>query len=52
MLDMIEQTAKKGREQIAEIEKVMNKMGPEIQKKLPKVYSKNLLEILFRRPKK
>jgi hypothetical protein len=28
MLDMIEQTAKKGREQIAEIEKVMNKMGP------------------------
>jgi hypothetical protein len=38
MLDMIEQTAKKVREQIAEIEKVMNKMGPEIQKKLPKVY--------------
>lgn len=50
MLDMVEQTAKKGREQIAEIEKVMNKMGAEIQKKLPKVYSKDLLEILFRLP--
>jgi Fic family protein len=50
MLDMIEQTAKKGRAQIAEIEKVMTKMGAEIQKKLPKVYSKDLLEILFRLP--
>ena len=50
MLDMIEQTAGKGREQIIEIEKVMNKMGAEIQKKLPKVYSKDLLEILFRLP--
>ena len=47
---MVEQTAKKGREQIAEIEKVMNKMGAQIQKKLPKVYSKDLLEILFRLP--
>jgi len=50
MLDMVEQTDKKGREQIAEIEKVMNKMGAEIQKKLPKVYSKDLLEILFHLP--
>lgn len=50
MLDMVEQAAKKGREQIAEIEKVMNKMGAEIQKKLPKIYSKDLLEILFRLP--
>ena len=47
MLDMIEQTAKEGRKQIAEIETVMTKMGIEIQKKLPKVYSKDLLEILF-----
>lgn len=50
MLDMIEQTALKGRKQIAEIEALMNKMGAEIQKKLPKVYSKDLLEILFRLP--
>lgn len=50
MLDMVEQTATKGRGQIAEIEKVMNKMGAEIQKKLPKIYSKDLLEILFRLP--
>ena len=50
MLDMIEHTAKKGRKQIADIESVMNKMGAEIQKKLPKVYSKDLLEILFRLP--
>ena len=50
MLDMIEQTALKGRKQIAEIETLMNKMGAEIQKKLPKVYSKDLLEILFRLP--
>jgi Fic family protein len=50
MLDMVEQSAKKGREQIAKIEKLMNTMGAEIQKKLPKVYSKDLLEILFHLP--
>lgn len=50
MLEMVEQTAKKGREQIAEIENVMNKMGAAIQKKLPKIYSKDLLEVLFRLP--
>ncbi|HXA01672.1 MAG TPA: Fic/DOC family N-terminal domain-containing protein [Cytophagaceae bacterium] len=50
MLDMIEQTALKGRKQIGDIEEVMNRMGEQIQKKLPKVYSKDLLEILFRLP--
>lgn len=50
MLDMIEQTSKKGREQISEIEKLMTTIGEEIQKKLPKVYSKDLLEALFRLP--
>jgi Fic family protein len=50
MLDMIEQTALKARHQIAEIETLMNRMGQEIQGKLPKVYSKDLLEILFRLP--
>ena len=50
MLDMVEQTALRGREQIAEIEKLMNAMGTEIQEKLPKIYSKDLLEVLFKLP--
>tara|TARA_R110002050_G_scaffold30192_1_gene77140 strand:- start:12465 stop:13589 length:1125 start_codon:yes stop_codon:yes gene_type:complete len=50
MLDMVEQTASKGRQQIAEIEKLMNKMGAEIQEKLPRIYSKDLMEQLFRLP--
>jgi Fic family protein len=50
MLDMVEQTALKGRRQIAEIEKLMNEMGTEIQKKLPKIYSKDLMLELFRLP--
>lgn len=50
MLDMVEETALKGRQQIAEIEKLMNEMGTEIQEKLPRIYSKDLLEVLFRLP--
>lgn len=50
MLDMVEQTAIKGRQQIAAIEMLMAKMGSEIQKKLPKVYSKDLVELLFKLP--
>ncbi|HUH47666.1 MAG TPA: Fic family protein [Arenibacter sp.] len=50
MLDMIEQTALRGRQQIADIEKLMNIMGGEIQERLPKVYSKDLLEVLFQLP--
>ena len=50
MLDMIETTAKNGRERIRQIEKLMVEAGKEIQKELPKVYSKDLLEILFRLP--
>jgi Fic family protein len=50
MLDMIEVTAKNGRERIEKIEKLMDAMGVDIQKKLPKIYSKDLLEILFRLP--
>ena len=50
MLDMIEQTALKGRKQIAQIEKLMNEMATEIQQKLPKIYSKDLMEELFRLP--
>ncbi|MCB0448316.1 MAG: Fic family protein [Gelidibacter sp.] len=50
MLDMVEQTALKGRQQITEIEKLMNEMGTEIQEKLPKIYSKDLMEQLFKLP--
>ena len=50
MLDMVEQTALKGRSQITEIEKLMNEMGTEIQQRLPKIYSKDLMGELFRLP--
>ena len=50
MLDMIEVTSQNGRSRIEKIEKLIKSMGGEIQKKLPKIYSKDLLEILFRLP--
>lgn len=50
MLDMIEQTSKNGREQITKIKKLMTVTGEDIQIKLPKAYSKDLLEALFRLP--
>jgi Fic family protein len=50
MLDMIETTAKKDRQRISQIEKLMGTMGAEIQTRLPKVFSKGLMEILFRLP--
>ena len=50
MLEMVEQTALKGRKQIAAIENLMIEMGKEIQYKLPKIYSKELMEELFRLP--
>lgn len=50
MLDMIESTAKKDRQRIAQIEKLMETMGVKIQQKLPKIYSKDLMEALFRLP--
>ena len=50
MLDMIETTSETGKERIAKIEKLMHSMGKDIQKKLPKVYSRDLMEELFRLP--
>lgn len=50
MLNMVEVTALHGRNRIKRIEELMKTMGSEIQKKLPKVYSKDLLEHLFRLP--
>ncbi|WP_126970430.1 Fic family protein [Gynurincola endophyticus] len=50
MLDMVEQTSLKGRHQIIEVEKLMEQMSAEIQQKLPRLYSKDLVEVLFKLP--
>jgi Fic family protein len=50
MLDMIEETSAKGLERLNKITAAMDKTAEEIKKKLPKVYSKDLIEILFRLP--
>ena len=50
MLDMIEVTANKGLKRLKKITTEMEKTAAEIKKKLPKVYSKDLVEILFRLP--
>ncbi len=50
MLDMVENTAIKGRQQIAQIEMLMGKMGVIMQQKLPKIYSKDLMEVIFKLP--
>ena len=47
---MIEVSAQNGRNRIERITTLMKNMGKEIQKELPKIYSKDLLEILFRLP--
>jgi Fic family protein len=50
MLDMIEETSKKGLERLNKITFAMDKTANEIKTKLPKVYSKDLVAILFRLP--
>ncbi len=50
MLDMIEQTAFKGLDRLSLITNAMEEMTAEIKEKLPKIYSKDLIEILFRLP--
>jgi Fic family protein len=50
MLDMIEQTARTDRERILQIEQLMKETGKAVQRQLPKVYSKDLLEVLFKLP--
>lgn len=48
MLDMIEETSNKGLERLNKITTTMARTAEEIKAKLPKVYSKDLVEILFR----
>lgn len=50
MLDMIEDTSGKGLKRLLRITEAMEETADEIKKHLPKVYSKDLIEILFRLP--
>ena len=50
MLDMIEYTAVKGLDRLQEITELMQKFSIEVKGVLPKVHSKELIEILFRLP--
>jgi Fic family protein len=50
MLDMIEETSTKGLMRLNKITNAMTKTSEEIKAKLPKIYSKDLVEILFRLP--
>ena len=50
MLDMIEITAKIGLERLGKITSLMEKMSNDIKTQLPKAYSRELVEILFRLP--
>lgn len=50
MLDGVEQTALETTELIYEIDELMLKTKHQIREKLPKVYSKDLIEILFMHP--
>lgn len=50
MLDMIEETSIQGLERLNKIAATMAKTSDDIKAKLPKIYSKDLIEILFRLP--
>lgn len=50
MLDMVEVTAKNGLKRLEEIIGLMETLSGKIKEQLPKVYSKDLIEILFRLP--
>lgn len=50
MLEAIEQTAKMTRERILGIRELMNESIERVKKDLPKIYSKDLIELLFSQP--
>lgn len=50
MLEMVEYTAKKGLQRLKNVTELMELMTIEIKDSLPKVYTKELVEILFRLP--
>ncbi|WP_417609169.1 Fic family protein [Owenweeksia hongkongensis] len=50
MLDMVETTAIKGLDRLESIIQLMETTGQEIKERLPKVYSKDLIEVIFKLP--
>lgn len=50
MLDMIESTARKGLNRLKKVTSLMEEMSDEIKAILPKIYSKELIEIMFKLP--
>lgn len=50
MLDMVETTAIKGLDRLEAILQLMETTGLEIKETLPKVYSKDLIEVIFKLP--
>lgn len=50
MLDMVEKTAIKGLDRLESIIQLMEVTGQEIKERLPKVYSKDLVEVIFKLP--
>ena len=50
MLDMIEQSAIQGLQRLDVVLKLIEKTSNEIREQLPKVYSKDLVEVIFRLP--
>jgi Fic family protein len=50
MLDMIETTAQKGLNRLKNVTALMQTMSAEIKAEIPKVYSKELIEIIFKLP--
>lgn len=50
MLDMVETTAIKGLDRLGSIIQLIESTGQEIKEKLPKVYSKDLVEVIFKLP--
>jgi Fic family protein len=50
MLDMIEVMAQKGLNRLKEVTELMQKVSDEIKMELPKIYSKDLIEIIFKLP--
>jgi Fic family protein len=50
MLNGMEQTARETRERIVAIKDLMNKTAELVRKKVPKIYSKDLVEVVFHQP--
>ena len=50
MLEAVEQTARATRERILNIRELMHESAEKVKRELPKVYTKDLIELLFSQP--